>query len=150
MQILYFFSVLLAIISAVVLVINPATGILVVFLSKPVIDTGFYVVFGHGLSLTRVFGVLFPLIIFVQMAAAKGYNRIRYMPLKTLWIIYAIDIFIFSSIIILNEGLVIGLDVFFRHINGFVGFYMLQAFLRTDHRLRQLIVAMIIAGLFRC
>jgi len=148
MRILFYISIMLAFVSALALLINPVTGILLITLFKPVIDTSFYVPLGSFLTLTKIYGVIIPSIIILYIITARGKNSLRYMPLRALWVIYAVDVFIFSIIIVYNRGILAGLDVFFRHINGFIGFYMFQAFFRLDEKMKLLFTAMILAGIF--
>lgn len=147
MRILFYISIVLAFASALALMINPVTGILLITLFKPVIDTSFYVAFGP-LTLTKIYGVIIPSIVIMYMITARGKDSLRYMPLWVLWVIYAADVFIFSITIVYNQGILAGLDVFFRHINGFIGFYMFQAFFRLDEKMKLLLTAMILAGIF--
>lgn len=148
LKVLYIFSVILAALSVVFLFFNPVNGILFLTLVKPVVDTSFYVVFMGNLNLTRVHGVLIPSIIILYMMTARGDSRLRHMPMKALWLIYGADVFLFSGIVAYSSGLLEAADVFFRHINGLVGFYMFQAFFTADERLKKLFFVMIIAGIF--
>jgi hypothetical protein len=145
---LLYAAIMLAFVSALALALNPVLGIIVVTLSKPVIDTAFYAPLLFGLSLTQIFGVVMPIFILGHMIIAKRLNRLRYMPLRTIWIIIAVDAFLFSGIIAIQQDIMAGLEVFFRHMNGFIGFYMFQAFFREEKKMRMLFIAMILAGIF--
>lgn len=145
---LLYAAIMLAFVSALALVLNPVLGIIVVTLSKPVIDTAYYAPLLFGLSLTQIFGVVMPIFILGHMIIAKRLNRLRYMPLRTIWIIFAVDAFLFSGIIAIQQDIMAGMEVFFRHMNGFIGFYMFQAFFREEKKMRILFIAMILAGIF--
>lgn len=145
---LLYVAIMLAFVSALALVLNPVLGIFLVTLSKPVIDTAFYTPLLFGLSLTRIFGAVMPIIILGHMITARGLSSLRYMPLRTIWIIFAVETFLFSGIIAYQQGIMAGMDVFFRHLNGFIGFYMFQAFFREEKKMRLLFIAMILAGIF--
>lgn len=149
MQILYIISVFLGLISAIALMISPATGYLYVMLFKPVIDTGFYVHWGPGLSLTRFYGVAIPsIVIFHILINSKEERRMRHMPLSRMWLAYSFYVLYFSMFIVYGEGIVEGLDVCFRYLNGIIGFYMMQAYCREDEKFKKLIIVLIIASIF--
>jgi hypothetical protein len=143
-------AICFSIVALSLLVIWPVAGIVLLFISKPIIDTTFAQPLLHEFRLTEIVGALVPILVFGCMLVAHPEQSLRRMPLKGIWIIYTAEVFFFSSFILYNEGLVAGANVFFRHINGFVGFYMLQAFF-YDHqakRLRILLLGLIIASLF--
>jgi O-Antigen ligase len=145
---LLYISIALAFACALALTLNPVAGILALTLTKPIIDTAFYAPLVFGLTLTQMFGATVPMIMFGHMFAQGGRNAVRFMPMRMTWMVYMGYAFIFSLIIVYQEGVQNGLDVFFRHTNGFVGFYMLQAFFRDDRRLRQLVTMFLLAGVF--
>lgn len=134
----------------VTLLLRPVLGIALLFISKPIIDTTFAQPLLFGIHLTEIVGVVVPLILFGRMLFAAEEERLARMPLKGLWTLYGIEIGFFSLFISYNQGLVVGANVLFRHINGFIGFYMLQAFFRREEKqsLKLLLCAMIVAGLF--
>lgn len=148
LSLLLFISITLAIVALTALLINPAIGLLVLIVVKPIIDTSFYSPLLFGMPLTQIVAVLVPMIVMWHMLTANGSRRLRMMPLRTIWIVYAADIFFFSLIIIYNQGIMDGLNVFFRHINGFIGFYLIQAFRHEDRKLKSLLVTYLIAGIF--
>jgi hypothetical protein len=47
-----------------------------------------------------------------------------------------------------DEGLSTSANVFFRHFNGFIGFYMVQAFFTDEKKIRYLLLSLILAGIF--
>lgn len=148
LTLLLYVSIVLAFISVLSMLAAPAGGIIVMMLSKPVIDTSFYVPVAFGVTLTQLFGVLVPGIIFLHMLVARRGNHVRNMPMHAIWLVYAGYVFLFSLLIVYHDGTMPGLDVFFRHINGLIGFYMMQTFFREERKMRLLFVVFIVAGIF--
>lgn len=146
---LYYFSVLVAIVTVAVISITPVTGFLTVMFFKPIVDTGWYVSFGPGLSLTKIYGVMIPLVALSYMFFSSNASRkLSAMPMKGIWIVYAVYVAFFTMNIVLSSGIVSGVDIFFSYINGIVGFYMMQAFITNDEDLKKLIIVLMLAGLF--
>lgn len=142
--------IVLIIITSISLLLNPIFGISLLFISKPMIDTTFDQPIFGGIHLTEIIGVVVPLLLFGKMFFAGERETVARLPLKPIWVLYALEIGFFSSFIAYHQGLLMGANVFFRHINGFIGFYMLQAFFHQEKGkpLETLLLAMIVAGLF--
>jgi O-antigen ligase len=70
------------------------------------------------------------------------------MPLKWIWVIYSLDTVLFSSMVMFDEDWRAGLQVLMRHLNGLAGFYMVQAYCRSERDFLRLAWAMAIAGFF--
>jgi hypothetical protein len=145
---LLYLSIGLASLTILALLVSPSVGLPILLLGKPIIDTTFYKPLIVGLPLTKIVGALVPLIILAYMAFAKGYRRLSLMPLRGVWLLYAIDVAIFSAFVVYAEGIEDGAEVFLRHINGLVGFYMFQAFCINKKQFRTLLITLIIAGIF--
>lgn len=131
-----------------VLAVNPVFGIPLLFISKPFIDTTFARPAIFGFKLTELIGVLVPLIILVHMMAGSRDRTVARLPFKVLWLLYVSYMALFALLISFHQDWRAGANVFFRYFNGFVGFYMLQAFFLTDDRRKWLWRSLIVAGLF--
>src|SRR5262245_28918811 len=138
----------LGLLSILVLIASPMAGMVLVFIVKPFIDASWgQPIFGQFL-LTEVYSGLISVILLARMIVAEEDQAFGRMPLKWLWFGYSLCIFTFSVIIAYNDELKTGANVFFRYINGLVGFYFLQAFFRQDNRFKWFLLALLIGGLF--
>jgi len=130
------------------LVVNPVWGIPLLFIVKPVIDAAFeYPVF-YGLRLPEIVAGTVPLVMIGHMLLAAPKQSVRYMPLRWIWTAYLLDALIFSILLAFNEDPKTGFNSFFRYLNGFVGFYMVQAFFQNERDFKRLLAAFMVAGLF--
>jgi O-antigen ligase len=145
---LLYISLVGAAIALLFFIINPAVGVLLIFLVRPFVDTAYGDDLGVGLRLTEIVSVIVPCLIILHMTTAKGFARFRYMPLNTIWLIWTADVVLFSSLIMFQEGMLAGLTILFRHLNGFAGFFMVQAFLREGKGPRNFFLILMLAGLF--
>lgn len=145
---LLYFSLMVAFLSAVFLVVSPAAGYLFLLMSKPIIDTSFYKPLIFGLSLTKIVGAVIPLIVLVHVAFARRERRLQEMPMKGVWILFSVYVTFFSMVIIYNEGIKDGVEVFFRHINMFCGYYLMQALYRNKEDIKRLLKILILSGVF--
>ena len=117
-------------------------GILAAFLFKPVIDTGYLTYFG-GIRLPELVGVAVPLL--VLMRSFTPGQKLSEMPLFRIWLIYLIyNVLTFS----LYGDAISSIGLSFRVLNGFVGFYMMQAFFHDRESFRRLLLVIILAGIF--
>lgn len=147
-EMLFPIAVFLFMLTIGLLAINPAFGIPLLFISKPFIDTTFERPVLFDLRLTELIGVLVPLLIVGHMIFASREESVNRMPLKEVWLIYVANVFFFSALIAYQQDLRSGANVFFRHVNGLVGFYMLQAFFLHPSRRIWLFRGLLVAGLF--
>jgi hypothetical protein len=138
----------LATLSLIILAFNPVHGIALVLISKPFIDTQFEQPILGGLRLTELVAAGVPIVVLIHMVFSGDEKAFSKMPLRWIWLIFIVDVTIFSFLIAYNQDLVAGANVFFRHLNGFVGFYMAQAFFQREKRLKLLLIALMVAGLF--
>ncbi len=141
-------AIALSAVAILLLIIQPAVGIPLLLISRPIIDTTFAQPVLFGFKLTEIAGVLVPLAVIGLILFAREEESLDRMPLRRIWTVYVGYLFVSSLIIVYFQGAMDGADVFFRHINGFIGFYMLQAFFHREDRLRLLLLAVIAAGLF--
>lgn len=131
------------------LAIKPKWGILAIFLVRPLVDACWETPILLGLKLTEIVSVLVPMVVLVHMALASGRERsLRAMPLRWIWLLWTADIAFFCGVIMYSQEPLEGAKVLFRHLNGFVGFYMIQAYFAKDRDLKPLLLALIFAGLF--
>jgi hypothetical protein len=142
------FAITLAIGTLLMLAVNPVIGIVLLFISKPIIDATWDVPLFLGMPLTQIISGLVPIFVVGRMVIAKNDESFRLMPLKWIWLVYVCYAAIFSAFILYNQDPQSAANIFFRYGNGFAGFYMLQAFFHQDHRQKLLFLAMMIGGLF--
>lgn len=140
-------SMSLGFISLVLLAVRPAVGIPMVFIARPFVDTAWAETI-MSVRPTEVYSVAVPVILAARMAFARGDAAFRHMPLRWLWVLWVIDVAAFSGMILYESSLKDGFNVFFRHFNGFVGFYMLQAHFADERFTKRLLLAMVFAGVF--
>ncbi len=141
-------AIALLCVSVLTLVVNPVIGIPLVFIAKPFIDATFDQAVLLDFRLTELTAVLVPLGIAGHLLFSGEEGRLDRMPLKGIWMLYAADVCVFSGLIAYNQGLLEGAEVLLRHLNGLVGFYMLQRFFQSEARLKGLLLALAAAGLF--
>ena len=129
--------------------ISVEAGILAAIVAHPITSAGWYkaIFFGPvwinpvgALGIFMTFGVLF-------WGMAKGPPILR-MPLAGIWCAYILYYLFANTIHAVNYGAAASLDLMVRHLAGFTGFYMGQAFFSTHDRFRQLLIALIVSGLF--
>lgn len=140
----------LSIVALPLLIVWPVAGIALLFISRPLIDTTFGQPVLYSFHLTEIVSVAVPIVVGIRLLMAGSKESLSRMPLKRIWIIYVAYIAMFSLVIAFNKDFLQGADVFFRYVNGFIGFYMLQAFVHDDRgkQFRVLLLAMMTAGLF--
>jgi O-antigen ligase len=140
-------SLTLGILSLVLLAVRPTLGIPAVFIARPFVDTLWPDMIGP-IRPTEVYSVAVPFLVMIHLAFASGSSSFRRMPMRWLWVIWVIDVAMFSGMILYNNKVADGFNIFFRHLNGFVGFYMLQAWFADERYTKRLLSAMVIAGVF--
>lgn len=138
----------LLIISLIFLIVKPKIGVMLIFITRPFVDATYTDLIIFGMALTKIMSGVVPIIILGHMVGSRGKSSFRYMPFKNLWLIYLGYIFIFSSIIFTSEGVIPAIDVFLRYLNGFTGFYMVQAFIQNQKDLKLFIWTLIFSGVF--
>lgn len=148
MEALFPVAVFLAFMSLAALVVSPVAGMTAVFVVKPFIDASYGTPLVFDLRLTEVYSALIAVTLLAHMALAKGDTSIARMPLNAMWLVYSVYIVMFSMLIAYSDDLKSGANVFFRYINGIVGFYFLQAFFRQGDRFKWFLLSLILGGLF--
>jgi len=127
---------------------EPALGIMLLFIAKPIVDANWGQVLFLGMPLTQIVAGLVPLLMLWHMAIAKPEASISRMPLKWIWIAHATYLSTVVLLTIGQEEAMLGVNLMFRTMNGLVGFYMVQAFFHDERRIRQFLIALLVAGLF--
>lgn len=143
------FIAFLAIAALVLLIFRPAWGVLAIFIARPFVDTTWDSTVFAGLKLTEIFSGAVPLILLAHMCVPRTREAsLRRMPLRGVWIAWSAYVVVFSSFILYSEDVSSGFNVLFRHLNGFIGFYMVQAYFSQGEKPKAFLWALAIAGLF--
>ncbi len=145
---LFALAVTLSVAALIAFVADPALGVMLLFIAKPIVDANWGAVLFLGMPLTQVVAGLVPLCMLLHMGIAKPEASLSRMPLKWLWLAYAG--YLSSSVwLTIGQGDPwLGANVTLRTVNGLTGFYMVQAFCRDGRRLKQFLYALVLAGLF--
>jgi hypothetical protein len=139
-------ATLLAILALLAL---PSVGICLTLMARPLIDATWADKVVSNYGLTEIIGVAVPLAILAfAVLRARGQQRFSAIPLLPLWILYGIDVVIFSALLMANEGPEAGANIFFRQINCVAAYYLGQAFFRTAEARRVFFRVLLLATLF--
>ena len=139
---LFYTSAALTFTSLFLIAVRPKQGILFLLVVKPIIDTTWNQSF-FGVRLTYIMGVGVPLLILLRIMEERP-SRI---PLMELWLFFIILNFISVQLIIVNNYIE-GWNIFFRVLNGFLGYYWFQRYFRERKDFKKLLVALLLAGIF--
>jgi hypothetical protein len=140
---------LLAVVTLLALVMRPAFGVALLFFTRPIIDATWSMPMILGFNLSQGMGVLVPSIVIAHMlVGARGDARFRFMPLKLPWLLFSGYAVVFSALMTFVTGWLDGVEVLFRHLNGIVGFFMIQAFYTRTEDIRRLMLVIAAAGIF--
>lgn len=138
-----------SILALILLIVNPLWGVMALFMIRPLVDTAWDTPVLLGFKLTEIVSATVPLIVIIRMVFDNGAaGSFRDMPLRWIWLLWAADVFLFSSTIMFSQGLKDGTNVLLRHLNGLAGFYMVQAYCREAREVRRFAWALVVAGLF--
>jgi hypothetical protein len=139
----------MAVVALCLLALRPAWGVPAVFIVRPLVDTTYAEPLLGALRLTEIVSAAVPILVLAHMCVPGNRSKsLAQMPLKWFWIAWSLDVAIFSTFILFNNDIADGFNVFFRHISGFAGFYMVQAYLADDRGSKRFLIALVIAGLF--
>jgi hypothetical protein len=140
---------LLAVLTLIALIARPALGVALLFLTRPIIDATWSMPMIFGFNPSQLMGVLVPSIVIAHIIVrASGTERFRHMPLKLPWLLFSGYVLVFAASMSFVEGWLDGVEVMFRHLNGIVGFYMIQAFYSRTEDVRRLMLVIAAAGVF--
>lgn len=140
-------AILATVATFAVLIFKPAIGILAAFLCKPFVDAGYSVHVGFGFQITEIVGVGVPVLLLFHMVFSRQ-GRPDKMTLIWVWAIFLFVNLIGFSVFVAKGRYLFTINQFFRVINGFVGFYMLQTYITDRQQFRRLLIVLLIAGLF--
>ncbi len=129
-------------------VMAPMTGVALLFIAKPVVDATWRELLVAGMPLTQIVAGLVPLVVLGHMLTASNDAQLTRMPLWPLWMVYTVVLSLSVVQIIYGQDLRTGFSVLLRHMNGFIGFYMVQAFFRREREIKLFLTALVVAGLF--
>ena len=142
-------SAVLVVVAVAVLIVQPTFGVPLLLLVRPIVDATWAQAIAFDVNLPMVLGVLVPTIVLLRgVLRGRHDDGIGRMPLALPWFAFSLYVLTFSAIIAFVDGWLNGVDVFFRHINGIVGFFMLQAWFHDDAAIRRLMLAIAAAGTF--
>lgn len=130
------------------LVLNARLGVMAILLVRPLVDSAWETPLVLGFKLTEIVSAAVPLIIICRMFVDGETKPFRDMPLRWLWLIWAADVVLFASMIMFSQEPQDGVNILFRHLNGFAAFYMVQAYFRNDSDIRYFAWTLVAAGLF--
>lgn len=137
-----------SILALVALVLSPRLGVMALFVVRPLVDTAWAEPLVLGFKLTEIVSAAVPLIIITRMCVDGGDRPFRGMPLRWIWLLWCADVVLFSSTIMFSQEPKDGINILFRHLDGFAGFYMVQAYFRDDRDVLKFAWALAVAGLF--
>lgn len=138
----------LAALALLALLASPVSGIIALFMVRPVIDATYATFVVSSFSLTHLVGVISPLLMLGHLLLFMPDVALKRSPLRLLWFLYAADITLFSILIVFHQDWESGASAFFRYLNGVVAFFMVQIYFFDERRLKVLLVGLIVAGLF--
>jgi O-antigen ligase len=140
-------AILLSVVTIGSLVIYPILGIALLFITKPIVDATWEHIIVAGMPLTQIVAGLVPLIMLGHLCFPKPGQRLSQIPLYQIWTVYTIVLCSSAVAIIYNQDPRSGFSVLLRHANGFIGFYMVQAYFRESWQIQRLLQTLIVAGI---
>jgi O-antigen ligase len=142
-------SIFMAAIACFMLLLFSQAGVIAIYIARCFVDTSWSTIIFAGMSLTELFSVGVPLITFFLIAVNSGTRKsITKMPLYKFWLIYLLYIMFCAFNVVLTTSVVNGASIFFRYSNGFIGFYLAQAYFRGDNQIRIFFFGLAVAGIF--
>jgi hypothetical protein len=144
-----YLSVLSVLVVALAFVFSTRAGILATLLLHPIAASGWHVnyfLLGVKINPLVLLGLLVPLFVFARaFTRGPSFNE---MPLFGIWTVYLCYSIFAGTLHAIDAGPARSTDLIFRHIGGFVGFYMMQAFFTDRENFKKLLLALIASGLF--
>ncbi len=133
-------------VSIVLLALTPVGGVLVTMMLKPIIDASWNHYFA-GINLLRLVGVLVPLLLLPRILLKNGAMIFR-LPLAVVGGLYFCSN-LFGVMGLISTWQIMGAsELFFRVLNGTLGFFMLQTYFNERQGFRNLLIFLLLAGLF--
>lgn len=124
----------------------PFAGWLLAFAVKPIVDAAWSEQI-FGFSPLELMGAAVPAILIVRMLLVPG-DRPRNPPLAGIWLAYGVTIVIGAALYALGNDYIAAASFLFRTLNGIVAFFSLQAVVHDRERLRLLVLALLVSGVF--
>lgn len=141
-------AVISASFSLVLLVFNLYAGFLSTVALKSIMDAAWYFSLGPLRNIGSVFIVLAIILIFRHMLVDK--KRTEWQPvLKFFWILYILDILMVCLHIMLSSPIG-GIEIFFRMINGPLGWFILPFIIKDNKDFKRLMLCFIIGAIPPC
>lgn len=142
-------SIILAAIACALLLFFSQIGVAAIFLARPLIDTAWEQHIFLGFKLTELVSVGVPILTAALLITNIGTKRaLAMMPLNKFWLVYLFYILFFSINIGISSSIADGANIFFRFTNGFVGFYLVQAYFHDRNHINNFFIALALAGIF--
>ncbi len=145
---LFVSAVLLSSAALFAFLFNPALGVALLFVAKPVVDANWGTALFMGMPLTQLVAGAVPCFVLAQLALTKPHASLSRMPLMGLWALYAGYQSTMVWVTLGQQDWMLGANVALRTLNGFAGFYMVQAFCHEERERRRWLLALVLAGLF--
>jgi len=130
-------------------IFSARAGVVATLALHPIAATGWFANYYVGtlkLNSLVLIGLIVPLCIFLR-AFSKGPPFTK-MPLVGIWTVYLCYAVFAGSMHALDEGLSVSLNLILRHVAGFVGFYMMQAFFTERKDFKHITLALVVSGVF--
>ena len=142
---IFLLATLLTGLAIFLLLVRPYAGFLLVLAAKPLID----MTWGQnisGVNLLKVIGVAMPLLLLPRLLASSYWQN----PINRPW--YLLGMMFFLSQIIsvfpyMSVDSASAFDLLFRTLNTLLAFLMIPAFATSEKRFKQILIALIIAGI---
>jgi O-antigen ligase len=139
----------LSVMACILLLVRPLWGVIAIFFVRPLVDGTWDQTMIGDFKLTEIVSSVVPLIIFARMVLDDSGSRpVKDMPLKWIWFLASLDALRFSTTIMLDHDWREGLQVLFRHLNGITGWYMVQAYCRSERDFLRFAWGLAVAGFF--
>jgi hypothetical protein len=144
-----YLAILSVLVVTLAFVFSPRAGVLATLVLHPIAAAGWYAnYFLGGIKMNPLvfIGILVPA--FVLMRAFTRGPSLAQMPLIGIWGVYVLYNIFAGTLHALDEGPAQSLNLISRHVAGFAGFYMVQAFFTQKEHFKRLTIALILSGLF--
>ncbi len=132
-------------IAIILLIRRPRIGVLFTIATKPAIDTAWNTAAG-GISALELNGVAVPIVVLGILILQRPYE-FRRVPGGLAWALFVVANIVGFAIMLASGKAYSAIEMFFRVLNGFAGYYMLHPFIRTERDFKHLLIALIIAGM---
>lgn len=142
-------AIIFSLISLIGLVVASFYGLLGIYIARPLVDTSYGVPLLFGFRLTELVSVAVPLVTFLLIIMNNGTKRaVNHIPFFGYWMFYIGYVAYFSLSIAVMSSPLDGMNIFFRFMNGFAGFYLAQTYCRSPRQIKLFFLALVVAGVF--